>query len=341
MIYGLYSFIFLAVVLAISCPSVVAFSQGDCLSYEPSSVTLTGKIFRKVFPGRPNYESLKAGDEPERPWLLHLTKPICINAEKQHDFNVAENKVSVLHLVLRGKQFSKLRRLRKKGAVTLTDSLFHSFSPHHHADVLMWVTRIQGQSWRANSTLQAQNARSTTVPITNVSGVKLRQSPATNASVVGELGVGDEVEVLRNAVGARGNEADELWTFVKPYRSMKGDLDSHQPGWVLDKHLGYKSRFQKITSWEKEHVSGELGDYSFTITIRRDGSFVHKYAPCVDCSEKPDCDKGEKKVGSDCVSRGHLYRYGNFVWARKPTKYQEYFFTDKQGKLRSVYPEDR
>ena len=145
MIYRLFLFIFLAIVLAISCPSVVAFPQSDCLSYEPSSVTLTGKIFRKVFPGRPNYESLKAGDEPERPWLLHLTKPICINAEKQHDFNVAVDKVSVLHLVLRGKQFSQLTRLRRKGAVTLTGSLFHSFSPHHHAEVLMRVTRITSQ----------------------------------------------------------------------------------------------------------------------------------------------------------------------------------------------------
>ncbi len=188
------------------------------------------------------------------------------------------------------------------------------------------------------STLQAQNAKPLEVPIANVLGVKLRQSPTMKAKVVKELGVGDMVLVIRKASGEGGN----VWALVQFYRSMKGDSDTTKPrGWVLDKALGYPNRFRKITSWKRERTGGTLGDYAFTLVVQKDGSFVHQYAPCVDCGEKPDCDKGEKKVGSECVSRGHLYRYGDFVWAKKPTKYQEYFYVNKRGNLQSVYPEDK
>ena len=189
------------------------------------------------------------------------------------------------------------------------------------------------------STIQAQNAKRPEVPIANIAGVKLRATPSMRAKVVKELGVGDSVLVIRKASGNGENGAQELWAFVQFYRSMSGNGDTTNPkGWVLDKDLGYPNRFKKITSWKKERTRGELGDYEFTMEVSRDGSFVHKYAPCIDCGEKPDCDKGEKKVGSECVSSGHLYRYGNFVWAKKPTKFQEYFFINKQGKLQSVYP---
>jgi hypothetical protein len=40
--------------------------SGQCLSYAPASVTLTGALTSKTFPGRPNYESIEKGDEPER-----------------------------------------------------------------------------------------------------------------------------------------------------------------------------------------------------------------------------------------------------------------------------------
>ena len=186
------------------------------------------------------------------------------------------------------------------------------------------------------STIQAQNTRRGDVPITSVTGVKLRKSPSINAKVVIELGVGDGVKVIRKAVR---DGPGELWAFVVLVHSQKGDFESNQRGWVLDKYLGYENRFKKITSWKKQSISAEIGDYSFTIEIRRDGSFIHKWQPCIDCGEKPDCYKGERKVGSECTSRGHLYRYNNFVWARKPTEHQEYFFIDKRGNLRSVYPE--
>jgi hypothetical protein len=135
--------ILLALGIAFCCKSVGAVPQRDCLSYEPASVTLTGRVSLKVFPGRPNYESIKEGDEPEPAWILHLTKSICVKADGKDEFNVAVEDVSDIHLVLRGKQFSQLKSARRKGAVTLTGRLFHALTGHHHADVLMSVTRIK------------------------------------------------------------------------------------------------------------------------------------------------------------------------------------------------------
>ncbi len=43
--------------------SVYVAAQGDCLSYEPTEVRLTGTISRKTFPGPPNYQSIRKGDK--------------------------------------------------------------------------------------------------------------------------------------------------------------------------------------------------------------------------------------------------------------------------------------
>jgi hypothetical protein len=135
--------ILLASMMAFGCASANAASGGDCLPYEPAQVTLKGKVSLKVFPGPPEYTSVKEGDKPEPAWLLRLAKPICVKADKKDEDNRAEDNVSVIHLVLRGKQFSQLRRLRKKGAVRFTGQLFHALTGHHHAEVLLRVTRMQ------------------------------------------------------------------------------------------------------------------------------------------------------------------------------------------------------
>lgn len=132
-----------ALCIVCSFTSASAASQRDCLSYEPVPVTLKGKVLLKVFPGRPGFESIKAGDEPEGAWILHLAKPICVKADGKDLDNVAIGKISDFHLVLRGKQFSELHRLRKKGAVTFTGTLFHSHSPYHRTPVLLEVKSLK------------------------------------------------------------------------------------------------------------------------------------------------------------------------------------------------------
>jgi hypothetical protein len=53
----------------------------ECVNYEPDLVSLNGKIIRKTFPGPPNYENIKTGDQPETYWILILTTPLCVNAK--------------------------------------------------------------------------------------------------------------------------------------------------------------------------------------------------------------------------------------------------------------------
>lgn len=71
------------------------------------------------------------------------------------------------------------------------------------------------------STVHAQKARRSEVPIANASGVKLRLTPSMKAKVVKALGVGDGVEVLRKAVSKDRKGVAELWAYVVFVRSCK------------------------------------------------------------------------------------------------------------------------
>ncbi len=111
-------------------------SQYDCLSYEPATVTLNGKITRKTFAGPPNYESIKKGDAPETYWILQLAKPVCVNGEEP------EKNVSDIQLVLSEKQYAQYEGLLGK-RVFVTGTLFHAETGHHHTDVLLKVRGIK------------------------------------------------------------------------------------------------------------------------------------------------------------------------------------------------------
>lgn len=44
--------------------------------YEPAKVVLSGKLDLQTFPGPPNYESIKSGDEIETHFYLKLNRAI-------------------------------------------------------------------------------------------------------------------------------------------------------------------------------------------------------------------------------------------------------------------------
>jgi len=122
--------------------SVRATSQ-NCLSYETDGVKLVGKLLRKTFPGPPNYQSLKKGDQPEVEWILRLAKPICVKADKLNEYNAAERNVSDVQLVLTEEQSGQIRRRRLNRAVAITGQLFHAHTGHHHTRVLMAVSKLE------------------------------------------------------------------------------------------------------------------------------------------------------------------------------------------------------
>jgi hypothetical protein len=115
----------------------------DCLSYESATVTLKGEISRKTFAGRSNYESIKEGDEPETYWILHLTKPNCVNGDKSMpNGESSENNVSDIQLVLDVEQYTQYKDLLGK-QVIVSGKLFHAISGHHHTNVLLKVAEIK------------------------------------------------------------------------------------------------------------------------------------------------------------------------------------------------------
>jgi Domain of unknown function (DUF4431) len=115
-----------------------------CLAYEPQSVTLEGRIFRKDFPGPPNFESSARGDERMRYWILRLDSPVCVD-RSTNEVNVAEDHVREIQLAFEDDAFyKKYRRVVARGQrFRVAGSLFHQFSGHHVRKILIIVKSLE------------------------------------------------------------------------------------------------------------------------------------------------------------------------------------------------------
>jgi hypothetical protein len=120
------------------CSLPVAAQQ--CLEYGPT-VSLTGTLHSRAFPGPPNYESIKRGDRKETAWLLSLRKNICTTGHD--DIDVAESNEREVQLVIRNDAHWKtVRSLSGKRAI-ITGTLFHAHTGHHRTKVLIDVADIR------------------------------------------------------------------------------------------------------------------------------------------------------------------------------------------------------
>jgi hypothetical protein len=128
------------VLLLVFMPTVYASAQQNCFSYETDGVRLTGTLSKKTFPGPPNYESIRKGDQPETYWILHLTRPICVAAGAD---DAAESGVKDVQLILTQKQYALYKGfVGPRVRVTLMGKLSHAITGHHHTPVLMEVATI-------------------------------------------------------------------------------------------------------------------------------------------------------------------------------------------------------
>jgi hypothetical protein len=128
-----------ALILFLFATTAYASAQ-SCLSYDTDGVRLQGTIGKKTFPGPPNYESIKKGDEPETYWVLRLAKPICMTASGDND---AENNVTEMQLILTPKGYANFRKyVGRKDGVLVEGKLMHAITGHHHTPVLMEVKAI-------------------------------------------------------------------------------------------------------------------------------------------------------------------------------------------------------
>lgn len=126
---------FLAVFLTIVTQAV--FAAEPCFKYEPEVVELTGKVERVVFPGPPNYESVKDGDRPESYYVLFLPKSVCVQGDPKDEMNSeTEKNIKSMQLII--SDYKKYRPLLGK-KVTVKGTLMHAITGHHHTNVLLEV----------------------------------------------------------------------------------------------------------------------------------------------------------------------------------------------------------
>lgn len=128
-----------AAVLLAACN--VAFSAPmadthECLAYQPAIVSLSGMLERRVYPGRPNFESLEEGDEPETGFYLVLPKPVCFGGGAGADGASMVAGVTLVQLNLEPAQFEELRPHLGE-VISVRGGVHESFSGHHHAPVVM------------------------------------------------------------------------------------------------------------------------------------------------------------------------------------------------------------
>jgi len=116
-------------------------AERPCLKYEPDVVAMQGMVKRVVFPGPPNYESVKKGDKPEPYWVLFLPKVICVQGDPKDEFN-SETEKNVQSLQLMDVAYKKDRGLLGK-SVVVKGTLMHSYTGHHHTPVLIQVKSIE------------------------------------------------------------------------------------------------------------------------------------------------------------------------------------------------------
>jgi hypothetical protein len=130
----------LAALFAAAAPGA---PSGACLPItqeQDGPVTLSGRLERHVYPGPPNYESIRGGDRAEPAYILVLDRPICLNEE-----TVIPARAPILRVHLYASRDAMWPRLR--GAVGHTISVsgrgFGAITAHHHAPLVVDVANLQ------------------------------------------------------------------------------------------------------------------------------------------------------------------------------------------------------
>lgn len=117
-------------------------SKEECLNYEPVKVQLEGLLYKASFPGPPNYEDIKKGDEEEVYWLIKTTKRFCVNKSEAAWGSQLSNQ-SEVQLIVDGLKFynSKRHLLGKK--IVLSGTLTPQMTGHHKTEVLLMVETLE------------------------------------------------------------------------------------------------------------------------------------------------------------------------------------------------------
>ena len=132
----------LILLIFVLVPGIISVHAQKCLEYEPTAVTLTGTLYSKVFPGPPNYESIRRGDRKEGALILKLDVPACTTGNDVVDASFIDLREMQLVIYDDDAQWKTVhRRMGKR--VTVTGTLFGAHTGHHRTKVLIDVTAIR------------------------------------------------------------------------------------------------------------------------------------------------------------------------------------------------------
>jgi hypothetical protein len=118
-----------------------------CLPYSPAVVTISGKLEELTFPGRPNFQDVRQGDEPETGFYLSLPAPICTVGEADSPDAYPQKSIVLVQLLLNQDDYDKLRPLLGKN-ISISGTLMAAFTGHHHAPVVIDKVSLVGNSAR-------------------------------------------------------------------------------------------------------------------------------------------------------------------------------------------------
>ena len=124
-----------------------AYSTAKQVNYEPAVVELTGRLKLETFPGPPNYESIKSGDDIETHYYLALDEKIdVIKRVNEKAISINDETVSNVHIlqlvVVNDSDWPKLKKLGVGAKAKITGTLFKRHTGHHHSRVLFEVQKI-------------------------------------------------------------------------------------------------------------------------------------------------------------------------------------------------------
>lgn len=114
--------------------------------YDPQVVSLTGVLDTRIYPGAPNYESVKKGDRPNKVWLLKLPQPISMDPGPEPASFERETGIKEIHIILTDLKGEKALKKHKGETITLTGTIIHAHTIHHPLPLLMDV-----QSYKLHS----------------------------------------------------------------------------------------------------------------------------------------------------------------------------------------------
>ncbi len=115
--------------------------------FESENIELDGTLERQTFPGKPNYESIKNGDEIERGWYLRLNTPIDVipakSSNSQNNLEFEKNVRIMQLVVMKDNEQEILKNLPNGSRITVRGAPFHRLTGHHHSRVLFEVHELR------------------------------------------------------------------------------------------------------------------------------------------------------------------------------------------------------